>query len=55
MLGSFNVVMIMLAGGLFFKVKLTRWRVTGISVITLGVAIVVLGGLSVFTSSASSS
>ena len=40
MLGSFNIVVIMLAGRLFFKEKLTRWRVTGISLITLGVAIV---------------
>ena len=28
MLGSFNIVVIMLAGRLFFKEKLTRWRVT---------------------------
>ena len=44
MLGSFNIVVIMLAGRLFFKEKLTRWRVTGISLITLGVAIVGVGG-----------
>ena len=29
MLGSFNIVVIMLAGRLFFKEKLTRWRVAG--------------------------
>ena len=39
-----NIVVIMLAGRLFFKEKLTRWRVTGISLITLGVAIVGVGG-----------
>lgn len=44
MLGSFNIVVIMLAGRLFFKEKLTRWRVAGISLITLGVAIVGVGG-----------
>ena len=33
-----------MAGRLFFKEKLTRWRVTGISLITLGVAIVGVGG-----------
>ena len=44
MLGSFNIVVIMLAGRMFFKEKLTRWRVTGISLITLGVAIVGVGG-----------
>ena len=39
-----QIVVIMLAGRLFFKEKLTRWRVTGISLITLGVAIVGVGG-----------
>lgn len=40
MLGSFNIVAIMLAGRLFFKEKLTPWRVAGILLITCGVAVV---------------
>jgi drug/metabolite transporter (DMT)-like permease len=44
MLGSFNIVAIMLAGRVFFKEKLTLWRVAGILLITCGVAIVGLGG-----------
>ena len=44
MIGSFNLVVIMLAGRLFFNERLTRWRVTGIALITLGVIIVGFGG-----------
>lgn len=44
MLGSFNIVAIMLAGRIFFQEKLTRWRVAGILLITCGVAVVGLGG-----------
>lgn len=44
MIGSFNIVVIMLAGRLFFNERLTRWRVLGISLITLGVIIVGFGG-----------
>ncbi|MDR1488968.1 MAG: EamA family transporter [Desulfovibrio sp.] len=43
MLGSINIVVIMLAGRLLFKEKLTSWRVAGILLITLGVALVGLG------------
>lgn len=44
MLGSFNIVAIMLAGRFFFKERLTPWRVAGILLITCGVAVVGLGG-----------
>lgn len=44
MLGSFNIVAIMLAGRFFFKEKLTTWRVAGILLITCGVAVVGFGG-----------
>lgn len=43
MLGSFNIVAIMLAGRLFFKEALTPWRVAGILLIACGVAAVGLG------------
>lgn len=43
MLGSINVVAIMIAGRLWFNEKLTRWRVTGILLIALGVGVVGLG------------
>ncbi|WP_350016893.1 EamA family transporter [Rhodanobacter sp. IGA1.0] len=44
LLGSINIVAIMLAGRLLFGEKLTRLRVIGIALVTLGVAIVGLGG-----------
>lgn len=43
MLGSINIVVIMLAGRMLFKERLTPWRVAGILLITLGVAVVGLG------------
>lgn len=43
MLGSFNIVVIMLAGRVIFGERLTPWRVAGILLITCGVAIVGLG------------
>lgn len=43
MLGSINIVAIMLAGRVLFHEKLTFWRVAGILLITCGVAIVGLG------------
>lgn len=43
MLGSFNIVVLMIAGRLMFKERLTPWRVAGISLITLGVILVGLG------------
>jgi len=43
MLGSFNIVLLMIAGRLMFKERLTPWRVAGISCITLGVILVGLG------------
>ena len=44
LLGSINIVAIMVAGRFLFGEKLTRLRVTGIVLVTLGVAIVGLGG-----------
>lgn len=44
MLGSFNIVIIMMTGRIWFKEKLTPWRVSGILLITAGVAVVGLGG-----------
>ena len=43
MLGSFNIVVLMIAGRLMFKERLTPWRVAGISLITLGVILVGFG------------
>ncbi len=43
LLGSINIVAIMVAGRFLFGEKLTRLRVTGILLVTLGVAIVGLG------------
>ncbi|HEV7779525.1 MAG TPA: EamA family transporter [Luteibacter sp.] len=40
LLGSINIVVIMLAGRWLFREKLTPLRVTGIALITLGVAVV---------------
>ena len=44
LLGSINIVAIMIAGRFLFGEKLTRLRVAGIVLVTLGVAIVGLGG-----------
>lgn len=43
MLGSINIVVLMVAGKVFFKERLTPWRVTGMSLITLGVLFVGMG------------
>ncbi|EIM01927.1 hypothetical protein RHOFW104T7_04190 [Rhodanobacter thiooxydans] len=43
LLGSINIVAIMLAGRFLFGEKLTRLRVIGIALVTLGVTIVGLG------------
>ncbi len=40
LLGSINIVAIMLAGRVLFHERLTRTRVIGISLVTVGVAIV---------------
>ena len=40
LLGSINIVVIMIAGRFFFKEELTRLRVIGISLVAAGVAIV---------------
>ena len=44
LLGSINIVAIMLAGRWLFGEKLTRLRVAGMLLVSLGVAIVGLGG-----------
>ncbi len=44
LLGSINIVAIMIAGRLLFGEKLTRLRVAGIALVTLGVVIVGVGG-----------
>ena len=43
LLGSINIVAIMLAGRLLFGERLSRWRVAGIALITIGVCLVGLG------------
>lgn len=43
MLGSINIVAIMLAGRILFREYLTPWRVAGILLITCGVAVVGFG------------
>lgn len=43
MLGSINVVAIMIAGRIWFKERLSNWRVAGCLLITIGVAVVGLG------------
>lgn len=43
MLGSINIVVIMVAGRLFFNEKLTKNRLIGVILITLGVMVVGLG------------
>lgn len=40
MLASFNMVVIMVGGRVFFKEKLTLWRLLGLAFITLGVIFV---------------
>ncbi|MEJ4043109.1 EamA family transporter [Erwinia sp. SLM-02] len=40
LLGCTSIVTIMLAGRIWFKESLTRWRLTGILLITLGVGII---------------
>jgi drug/metabolite transporter (DMT)-like permease len=44
LLGSINIVAVMVAGRLLFGEKLTRLRVAGILLVTLGVAIVGVAG-----------
>lgn len=44
LLGSINIVAIMIAGRFLFAEKLTRLRVAGIALVTLGVAVVGLAG-----------
>jgi drug/metabolite transporter (DMT)-like permease len=44
LLGSINIVAVMVAGRLLFGEKLSRLRVAGILLVTLGVAIVGVGG-----------
>lgn len=44
LLGSINIVVIMIAGRLLFREKLTPLRVAGILLVTAGVAIVGMGG-----------
>lgn len=43
MLGSINIVVLMVAGHLMFKERLTTWRIMGMSLITLGVLLVGIG------------
>lgn len=43
MLGSINIVVILIAGRLFFNEKLTRNRLIGVILISLGVTVVGLG------------
>lgn len=40
MLGSINIVTIMIAGRIWFKEELSKWRVIGICLIAIGVAVV---------------
>ncbi|MGC1549950.1 MAG: EamA family transporter [Rhodanobacter sp.] len=44
LLGSINIVVIMIAGRILFREKLTPLRVAGILLVTAGVAVVGLGG-----------
>ena len=44
MLGCINIVTTMLGGRILFNEKLTNWRLSGMSLITLGVALVGVGG-----------
>ncbi len=40
LLGAINIVVIVLAGRALFRERLTRWRVAGIGLVTVGVALV---------------
>ena len=40
LLGSFNIVVVVLAGRALWRERLTRWRIAGIGLVTAGVAIV---------------
>lgn len=40
MLGSINIVAIMIAGRIWFNERLTKWRIMGILLIACGVAVV---------------
>ncbi|MEB5476958.1 EamA family transporter [Acinetobacter sp. ESL0695] len=40
MLGCINIVVIMIAGRLFFKEKITKYRLMGVLLITAGVAVI---------------
>ena len=44
LLGSINIVALMIAGRLLFKERLTRLRVVGMLLVTVGVAVVGLAG-----------
>jgi drug/metabolite transporter (DMT)-like permease len=44
LLGSINIVVIMLAGRLLFRERLTRMRILGIILVTLGVTLVGFSG-----------
>ena len=44
LLGSINIVVVMIAGRMLFKEKLTPLRVTGMLLVTAGVAIVGMAG-----------
>ncbi len=44
LLGSINIVVIVLAGRLWFRESLGPWRVLGIALIAFGVALVGVGG-----------
>jgi drug/metabolite transporter (DMT)-like permease len=44
LLGSINIVVVMIAGRILFREKLTPLRVTGILLVTVGVAIVGIAG-----------
>ncbi len=43
-LGSINIVTLMLAGRLFFGEKLTPWRLAGMALVAMGVAVVGVNG-----------
>lgn len=44
MLGSIDIVVVMIAGRILFKETFTRWRIAGVLLITCGVATVGFGG-----------
>lgn len=43
LLGSVNIVVVMLAGRLLFRERLTRWRIAGMVLVAGGVALVGVG------------